>query len=96
MISPNVPEENEDFDLSSVEEIYHELFSDLTIDCEENERLTCFLQETPPPISQLIATRSCAFRIASEYLSEEDSDANIQLLRCINVIVHVIEKTCMV
>ena len=78
-----------------MEELYHELYSDLTIDCEEHERLTSFLQDTPPPLSQLIATRSSAFRIASEYLSEEDSITNVQLLRCINVIVHVIEKTCM-
>ena len=93
-ISPSVEEENEDFDQEAVEELYRQVFSDLSIDSEESDTLKDFFQGTKPPLSQLIWTRASAFRIGSEFLSE-DSDSNTSLLRCINAIVHVIEMTCM-
>ena len=40
--------------------------------------------------------RSTAFRLGSKYLDEENDKAkNIALFRSINVVVHVVESTCM-
>jgi hypothetical protein len=94
LFSPNVEEENEDFDQEAVEELYRQVFSDLSIDSEENDTLKSFLEENKPPLDQLLWTRSSAFRVGSEFLSD-DSTSNTSLFRCINAIVHAIEMTCM-
>jgi poly(U)-specific endoribonuclease len=39
--------------------------------------------------------RASAFRLGCEFLSEDDKDKNVALLRAINAIVHSLEKSCM-
>lgn len=90
-----VVNDNEDFSEESVEELYRTVFTDLSIDGEENKELFQFFKETNrPPASKLIFSRSAAFRIGVEFLSE-DRESNVSLLRCINAIVHALEMTCM-
>jgi poly(U)-specific endoribonuclease len=87
--------ENEDFDEEQVEELYREVFADLSVDREENEELFDFFRETNRPSNEkLIWVRASAFRIGSEFLSE-DGDNNVALLKCINMLVHALEMTCM-
>jgi len=73
---------------------YRRIFSDLTVDREEAAELTEFLSKLNPPPDKLVWLRAHAFKVGSEFLSE-DGDANVALLRTINFIVHAIEKTCM-
>jgi len=90
-----VVNENEDFSEESVEELYRTVFTDLSIDGEENKELFQFFKQTNrPPASKLIFSRAAAFRIGVEFLSE-DRESNVSLLRCINAIVHALEMTCM-
>lgn len=96
---PAVDHENDDFEEDQVEELYREIFGDLAVDREENQELFDFFRGTNrPPLDKLIWARSTAFRIGSEFLSdddEEDNANNVALLKCINAIVHALEKTCM-
>jgi hypothetical protein len=51
---------------------------------------------TRPPLSDLVWLRTTAFRLAAQYLDEDGRRAkNAALLKSINVIVHIIETTCM-
>ena len=51
---------------------------------------------TRPPLSELVWLRTTAFRLAAQYLDEDGRRAkNAALLKSINVIVHIIETTCM-
>ncbi len=82
------------FDKSKVDEFLHNIFSDLSVDQEENSELVAFFAEhNPPPPEKLVFTRSSAFRIGSDFLGD-DNDKNVQLLRCINVVVHAFESSC--
>jgi len=83
------------FDESKLESLYRKIFSDLVVDREENQELMAFFKDTPPPKSKLRWTRSSAFRIGSEFLSNDDKDKNTSLLRCINAVVHVFEINCL-
>mmetsp|Transcript_39209 Transcript_39209/g.57660 ORF Transcript_39209/g.57660 Transcript_39209/m.57660 type:complete len:481 (-) Transcript_39209:179-1621(-) len=74
---------------------YREIFADLTVDREESQQLkTYFLQANPPP-DKHVWLRATAFRVGSEFLSEDNMDKNTAVLRCINAIVHTLEMTCM-
>ena len=77
-------------------ENYREIFADKTLDDEENEELHDFFHTLNPPPDIIIKLRASAFRVASEYLCDDDHDANVSILRCVNSIVHTIETTCMV
>mmetsp|Transcript_45301 Transcript_45301/g.137995 ORF Transcript_45301/g.137995 Transcript_45301/m.137995 type:complete len:89 (+) Transcript_45301:248-514(+) len=86
---------DESFDESKVECLYRRVFEDLSVDQEENTELLHFFgKENRPPKSRLIWTRAAAFRIGCEFLSD-DKKRNVSLLRCINVVVHDFETTCL-
>mmetsp|Transcript_3736 Transcript_3736/g.10032 ORF Transcript_3736/g.10032 Transcript_3736/m.10032 type:complete len:480 (-) Transcript_3736:172-1611(-) len=96
MLPKETDASEENFDESKVEELYRETFGDLTVDREESAELFAFFQEdNPPPKSKLVWTRAAAFRIGCEFLGD-DKATNISLLRCINVVVHALEMSCMV
>lgn len=82
-------------DAEKVEEFYKGLFGDLAVDQEENADLLAFFQENIPPAGSLVTMRATAFKAAVEFLTD-DKDTNISLLRCINVVVHGFETTCLV
>ena len=65
---------------------------------EESAALQEFLSNgaTRPPLPMLVWLRSTAFRIGSQYISEENQkEKNVALLRSINAVVHIVESTCM-
>jgi len=107
---PSLEEEGgEDFSEESVEELFRSLYETEDEDGDGDEdgpvisraeanALQDFLTDeaTRPPLSNLIWLRSTAFRLGSQYLNEENDKAkNVALLRSINVIVHIVESTCM-
>lgn len=82
-------------DEDAVTNFYKELFDDLSVDREESAELYAFFREThPPAVSALTQTRALAFKVACDHLAE-DKEINISLLRCVNVIVHAFEQTCL-
>lgn len=76
-------------------DFYHGICEDPGVDREEAAELTEFLQNLNPPPDKLIWMRATAFRIGCEYLSDSDSEFNVNLLRIINYLVHAIESICM-
>ena len=78
-----------------VSEFLTDIFPDLSIDKEENAELVAFFAEVnPPPVDKLIFTRASAFHVGCDFL-RDDRDTKIQLLRCVNVVVHAFEMTCL-
>ena len=91
---PKPLDDTDGFEESKVDDLLQNLFSDLSVDQEENSDLVAFFAEqNPPPPDKLVFTRSSAFRIGSDFLGD-DNDKNVQLLRCINVVVHAFETSC--
>lgn len=89
--SPKQLEGTDAFDEDKVSEFYTGIYTDLAIDSEENQELYSFFkEENPPPVDKLILTRATAFRIGCDFLGD-DRDTNVQLFRCINVVVHALE-----
>ena len=80
---------------AKVEEFYSSIFADLSVDREESQELVEYFDSLNPPPDKLVWLRASAFRIGSQFLSD-DQGQNEALLKCINVIVHFLEKTCMV
>jgi len=80
---------------SDIEAFYHGIFADLTIDSEEASELKDFLTQLNPPPDKLVKLRATAFKVACDYLSEDDNDKNVQLLRTINYVVHAMEEQLM-
>jgi poly(U)-specific endoribonuclease len=76
------------------QQFYREILSDLSVSREENDDIKQKFVDANPPPDKLIWLRSTAFRIGSDFLTEEH-DQNVSLLRSINVIVHALETTCM-
>lgn len=95
IFSPKNADGNSEFDGDAAEEFYKGLFSDLSVDSEENADLVAFFEENTPPAAGLVSLRAFAFKAAAEFLSD-DKDTNISLLRCINIAVHAFENTCLV
>lgn len=95
---PHRPKDLEDsssFDAERAEEFYRELYSDLSIDREENEDLVAFFRdENKPSVDNLVTARAAAFKVGCDFLTD-DKEANIKLMKCINVIVHALETTCL-
>jgi len=85
---------NSVFDGGKVEEFYKEIFEDMIISRKENSELMAFFKENIPPAGSLVALRATAFKAAVEYLSDE-KQTNITLLKCINVVVHAFESSCL-
>ena len=78
-----------------VESTYRSYLADGQLDWNESAQLVAFLTELNPSPDLLVWLRASAFRIACEYLSEDDRDANVGLLKTVNAIVHAIETTCL-
>lgn len=76
------------------ENFYRGIFADLTVDSEEAKDLQEHFTKANPPPDKLVWLRAAAFRIGSEFLSD-DKEKNTAVLRTINVIVHALEHTCM-
>jgi len=82
------------FDEEAVTNFYKSAFDDLNIDREESQDLFDFFREHSPEVGALVATRAQAFKVGCEYLTD-DKDTNVQLFRCINIIVHAFETVCL-
>mmetsp|Transcript_24784 Transcript_24784/g.49308 ORF Transcript_24784/g.49308 Transcript_24784/m.49308 type:complete len:482 (-) Transcript_24784:233-1678(-) len=95
LLAPRHPSGGGSFDGDAVEELYRTVVSDLSVDAEEREELVKFFCANPVPASKLAWTRAAAFRIASEFATGEKGQ-NVALLRCVNTIVDVLEKSSMV
>ena len=80
---------------SRVKEFYREILADLSIDREDSSDIHEFFTGMNPPPDKLVSIRAAAFSVGSEFLQEDDNETNIALLRCVNVLVHAVEKTCM-
>jgi len=91
---PKLSKESSLFDEGQVETMYRKIFSDLLVDQDEIKELTEFYESNHPPKDKLRWIRSSAFRIGSEFVSEDNVN-NIALLRCINAIVHSFETNCL-
>ena len=76
------------------EAYFREIYSDLSVTAEESDAIKDKLEESNIPPDKLVWLRSSAFRIGCQYLSD-DNESNINLLKCINRVVHAIEDTCM-
>ena len=82
-------------DTDKLTEFYKTLFDDLKVESEENAELfNYFKEENPPDVDSMVTTRATAFKVACDFLSD-DKDHNTQLLRCVNVVVHAFELTCL-
>lgn len=82
-------------DDDALTEFYTKLFEDLTVESEENAELVKFFKDdNPPDAASTVTTRATAFKVACDFLSD-DKDKNTQLLRCVNVVVHAFEMTCL-
>jgi len=92
---PNDLESGSSFDAEKAEEFYRALFSDLSVDQEENEELVAFFRdENTPGADDLVTARATAFRVGCDFLTD-DKESNIKLLKCINIIVHALETSCL-
>lgn len=78
-----------------VTEFYSEIFQDLSIDREEGSDIQDFFSELNPPPDKLVSIRAAAFRVACDFLTEDDNDTNVALLRSVNVVVRFFEHGCM-
>lgn len=77
---------------AKAEAFYREIFGDLTVDREEAQELKDFLDGANPPPDKIVWLRATAFRIGSEFLTD-DRETNVSLLRAINAIVHAVESS---
>uniref|UniRef100_A0A7S1Y3M7 EndoU domain-containing protein n=1 Tax=Grammatophora oceanica TaxID=210454 RepID=A0A7S1Y3M7_9STRA len=94
-MQPKPLEGTDKFDDDKVSEYFTSILEDLSVDRDENQELfDFFTTENPPPPDKIIYTRASAFRIASGLLTD-DKATNTQLLRCVNVLVHAFEQTCL-
>jgi hypothetical protein len=77
-----------------IEALYREVLSDLSVSREEDTEIRQRLEEINVPPAKIVWVRAAAFRIGCEFLAD-DRESNVQLLRCINAIVHAVEMTCL-
>ncbi|KAG7338723.1 endoribonuclease XendoU [Nitzschia inconspicua] len=89
---PRLPRGNAEYDDDKFEVFLKGMFSDSTIDQEENKELLIFFQESIPPSDCLVTMRAAIFKTASESLSD-DRESNVALFRNTNVVVHGFEMT---
>ena len=76
------------------EEFYREVYADGTVDYSESEHLKQFIEEANPPPNKIIWLREAAFRVGSEFLTQ-DQQSNVKVLQNINAIVHTLELCTM-
>eukprot|EP00550_Attheya_septentrionalis_P005727 CAMPEP_0198280736 /NCGR_PEP_ID=MMETSP1449-20131203/746_1 /TAXON_ID=420275 /ORGANISM="Attheya septentrionalis, Strain CCMP2084" /LENGTH=478 /DNA_ID=CAMNT_0043976175 /DNA_START=98 /DNA_END=1534 /DNA_ORIENTATION=- len=77
------------------ESFYREIYADLTVDREEAKELQEKIESANPPPDKLVKLRASVFKVGLEFLSEDDNENNLSLLRTMNAIVHALEMTCM-
>jgi poly(U)-specific endoribonuclease len=77
------------------ESLYREIYADLTVDREEAKELQEKIESANPPPDKLVKLRASVFKVGLEFLSEDDNENNLSLLRTMNAIVHALEMTCM-
>ena len=94
-MAPKAPSsgQSSEYDDDAAQEFFSGIFSDLSIDQEENADLVAWFEANVPPEDSLVSMRATAFKSAVDHLSD-DKDANTKLLRCINVVVHNFEAVC--
>ena len=92
---PKSDDGNSEYDDDAVCEFYTNLYNDLSVDQEENAELKEFFENNIPPKSNLIQMRANAFKVAVQFLQGSSRDKNVALLRCINVVLHNFELTCL-
>lgn len=80
---------------NQVEQFYRRIYADLEVDASEASKLNSYFSSLNPPPDKLVWLRSTAFRLGCEFISDDDKDRNVDLLRAINAIVHSLESTCM-
>mmetsp|Transcript_55621 Transcript_55621/g.64996 ORF Transcript_55621/g.64996 Transcript_55621/m.64996 type:complete len:473 (+) Transcript_55621:34-1452(+) len=80
---------------AKVEQFYRQIFADLKISNAEDAAVKSYFSKINPPPDKCVWLRAAAFRIGSEFLSD-DRDKNVQLLRCVNAVVHALEYNCLV
>lgn len=78
-----------------VEALYRKIFSEGSVSSEEAKELTTLFQSLNPSPAQIHQLQACAFRIGSQYLSD-NHDKNVSLFKSINVVCHELEHACMV
>ena len=78
--------------MDAVTAFYKSIYDDLSVTSEESAELYAFFQETAPEVGALVQTRATAFRVACDYMGD-DRDRNVQLMRCVNFVVHAFEQT---
>uniref|UniRef100_A0A7S3P3J0 EndoU domain-containing protein n=1 Tax=Amphora coffeiformis TaxID=265554 RepID=A0A7S3P3J0_9STRA len=83
-------------DEEALSDFYKTIFEDMTVNSDENAGLIKFFKEdNPPDADSMVTVRATVFKVACDFLSDDDKDHNTQLLRCINVVVHAFEMTCL-
>jgi poly(U)-specific endoribonuclease len=85
-----------DFNEEALTTFLEGIFDGDAVDVDENKDLFAYFTETNPPKAEdLVATRAHIFKVASDnYLSDDSTEANTQLLRNVNAIVHAYELSC--
>ncbi|CAJ1969494.1 unnamed protein product [Cylindrotheca closterium] len=91
---PATAEGNADFDAEGAEAKIRSIYEDLSVDNAENQDLFEYFQGNTPSVDNLVSLRATAFKAAVDFLSD-DKDKNVELLRCINVVVHAFERVCL-
>lgn len=91
----NIDESIVDFEI--LEDLFRQIYADGVVDEEDNQVVIEALADYIGNIDfdTYVKLRATAFRIAAEFLSEEDNDVNTSLLRSINSVVHSLEITLM-
>ena len=89
---PAHPEGNSEYIADDFDQFLKGIYADASVDQEENVELLTYLKEHVPPVEHLVSMRALIFKTACEFLGD-DTEANTQLLRCVNVVVHNYERT---
>jgi len=92
---PRTKEGNAEYDPETAESMIRAFYSDLTVDAEETNELFEYFRDNIPPVSQLVPLRGNAFKVAVEYLTDDDKKQNIRLLHCINFVINAFERSCL-
>ena len=92
-MEPANPGGNSEYNAEEFEEFLKGIYADAAVDQEENVELLAYFKEHIPEVEHLVGMRALIFKTACEFLSDNDKDANTQLLRCVNVVVHNYERT---
>ncbi len=76
---------------AKVEKFYRKVFAEGGVSQQEAHVMTDYFSSLNPPPDKLVWLRATAFRIGTQYLSDDKED----ILRTVNVICHELEHACM-